>query len=50
MGEVTMQVTSIAVNQNLQPAFFATNLPERVVEPYVEPKEENPLEESPKEE
>lgn len=50
MGEVTMKVTAIAVNQNLQPAFFATNLPERVVEPYVEPKEENPLEESPKEE
>ena len=50
MGEVSMKVTAIAVNQNLQPAFFATNLPERVVEPYVEPKEENPLEESPKEE
>ncbi|MFN3875379.1 MAG: M16 family metallopeptidase, partial [Flavobacteriales bacterium] len=46
-GELTMKVRSIEINPGLKPAFFATNLPERKVEPYVEPAEENPLQGNP---
>jgi len=46
-GDVVLTVKSIALNTNLKPEFFATNLPERKVEPYVEPMEENPIQGEP---
>lgn len=46
-GEVRMTVTSIAANTGLKPSLFATNLPEKKVEEYKEPIEENPYEEPP---
>lgn len=42
-GEVALTVSRIEVNTGLKPAFFATNLPEKVVPAYVEPMEENPI-------
>ncbi len=46
-GEVEMKVTNIAVNTGLKPELFATHLPERKVEEYKEPIEENPYEQPP---
>ncbi|MBK9176711.1 MAG: insulinase family protein [Flavobacteriales bacterium] len=46
-GELVMKVEAIDLNTGLKPAFFATNLPERKVEEYIEPEEENPLEPTP---
>lgn len=46
-GELRMNVTAITVNSGLKPALFATNLPEKKVEEYKEPIEENPYEDPP---
>lgn len=47
MGELVMKVKAITLNTGLKPAFFATNLPERVVPEYKEPIEEQPLDAPP---
>lgn len=47
MGDVTLRVTAIDLNTGLKPAFFATNLPPRVVPDYAPPAEENPLDAPP---
>jgi len=49
-GEVSLKVTAIDLNTGLKPANFATNLPERVVEPHREPIDENPLPDPPADE
>lgn len=46
-GELMMKVEAIDLNTGLKPAFFATNLPEKKVEEYKEPIEENPLQGEP---
>ncbi len=47
MGDVTLKVTGIDMNTGLKPAFFATNLPPRVVPDHIEMPELNPLQDAP---